>query len=213
MLHVSYCVGELRSSSRPRGEEPLRGNQNPSHAGLYRSQSAAWVTPEQIGIARAPLCLAQGAPRSQTPLSRQVLGWERLRLLGDLEGRLTPENRRCRHTPGTAVTDPGVFWLGWLRGLKKFFIICRSVFKHETLHLERILFPSLSDQEAGFCRAHFCACSESAGGLGSGGPLAHWPPALPLPVISRGTTCGACGRCELVTSALEVLEQEEKARG
>lgn len=51
-------------------------------------------------------------------------------------------------------------------------------------------------------------------GLGSGGPFAHWPLALPLPVSLRlHHLCGTCRYCELVTFDPEVLEQEEKACG
>lgn len=124
MLHVSDYVCELRPRSSPKGEEQLRSNQNPSHAGLYRSQSAAWITPKADWHSQCSALPGAVCSTEPTPLSRQVLGLELLGLLGDLLkldshlqtapwGPVLPctGEARFRESPSTAVTDSGVFCL------------------------------------------------------------------------------------------------------
>lgn len=124
MLHVSCYVCELRPHSSPKGEEQLRGNQNPNHAGLYRSQSAAWITPKADWHSQCSALPGAVCSTEPTPLSRQVLGLKLLGLLGDLLkldshlktarwGPVLPctGETRLRETPRMAVTNSGVFCL------------------------------------------------------------------------------------------------------
>lgn len=96
MLNGSCYVGEPTPHSSPRGEEQLRGNQNSNRAGLYRSQSAARVTPKadwhnQSSALSGAVCAVE-----PSPLSKRVPGLELLDSSVISEVRPTSENSMAR---------------------------------------------------------------------------------------------------------------------